>query len=214
MSTTAMPHPLPAKHYREGQPLRVLIIPGLNDSGPDHWQTWLQGQYKGAARVKQTAWDQADLLKWSDQITRVVDKSAPGTRWVAVAHSFGSLALAHHLNTRSTRAASAICSALIVAPANPAKFGLDAVLRRQGLGVPAQVVGSENDPWMPLDVAREWADHWGARFHNLGQAGHINVESGHGPWPWVRYKVDQLVRDEQRERRLERAHPMELSYAI
>jgi len=209
-----MPHTLLDHGRYEGQPLRVLIIPGLNDSGPGHWQTWLQGQYQGAARVKQADWGQPDLLKWSDQVTRVVNKAAPGTRWVAVAHSFGSLALAHHLSTRSGQAPSAICSALIVAPANPAKFGLDTTLPRQGLGIPAQVVGSENDPWMPLGLAREWAEHWGARFHNLGQAGHINVESGHGPWPWVRFRVDQLVRDQQRERRLERAHPMELSYAI
>jgi uncharacterized protein len=209
-----MPH-TPSEHSRfEGHPLRVVIIPGLNDSGPGHWQTWLQSQYRGAARVKQSAWDRPDLSTWSAQIDRVVNKSAPGTRWVAVAHSFGSLALAHHLSNRSSNASSAICSALIVAPANPAKFGLDTVLPRRGLGIPAQVVGSENDPWMPLDVAREWAEHWGARFHNLGQAGHINVESGHGPWPWVRFKVDQLVRDQQRERRLERAHPMELSYAV
>ena len=31
-------------------PPRVLIIPGLHDSGPTHWQTWLQGQYRDARR--------------------------------------------------------------------------------------------------------------------------------------------------------------------
>lgn len=132
-----------------------------------------EGQYQGAARVKQTNWGQPNLLKWSDQITRVVNKSTPGSRWVAVAHSFGSLTLAHHLSMRSSQtrqASSAICSALSA-----------------------------------------WAEHWGAHFHHLGQAGHINAASAHGPWPWVRFKVDQLVRDQQRERRLERAHPMELS---
>lgn len=34
-------------------PARLLIVPGLNDSGPAHWQTWLQGLHRGAVRVQQ-----------------------------------------------------------------------------------------------------------------------------------------------------------------
>jgi hypothetical protein len=40
---------------------RVLIIPGLYDSGPAHWQTWLQAQYPDAVRVEQEHWNIADL---------------------------------------------------------------------------------------------------------------------------------------------------------
>ena len=32
---------------------RLLIIPGLNDSGPAHWQSWLQRQHRDARRVVQ-----------------------------------------------------------------------------------------------------------------------------------------------------------------
>jgi predicted alpha/beta hydrolase family esterase len=130
-----------------------------------------------------------------------------------VAHSFASLALVHWLGLAPAQARDAISSAWLVAPANPARFGIDRQLHRQGLGIPTQLLGSENDPWMPLDVAREWAQAWGSRFLNLGPVGHINVESGHGAWPWMRLKVDQCLRDQQRELRLQRAHPMELSYA-
>ncbi len=200
----------------EGAPVRILIIPGLNDSGPTHWQTWLQTQYRGAVRVKQRHWDRPDLDTWAARITEVVDSASEQTTWIAVAHSFGTLALAHHLATRPRQAQgqARIHSALLVAPADPIKFGVDERLPRHGLGIPSTLVGSENDPWMPLTRAQLWAAHWGSRFHNLGQAGHINAESGHGPWPWARYKVDQLVRDQQRQRRLERAHPLELNYAI
>lgn len=213
-------HPLsltrPQERRYEGAPVRILIIPGLNDSGPAHWQTWLQTQYRGAVRVKQRHWDRPDLDTWAARITEVVDSASEQTTWIAVAHSFGTLALAHHLATRPRQSQSQarIHSALLVAPADPIKFGVDERLPRHGLGIPSTLVGSENDPWMPLTRAQLWAAHWGSRFHNLGQVGHINAESGHGPWPWARYKVDQLVRDQQRQRRLERAHPLELNYAI
>jgi predicted alpha/beta hydrolase family esterase len=206
--------------------VRLLLIPGLHDSGPAHWQSWLQRQYRGAARVRQRHWHTPDLAAWSEQIERTVNQAPAGTRWVAVAHSFGSLALVDHLAQRSTSSPNtthsatqratqnAIHSALIVAPANPAKFGLDTRLHTGGLGIPALVMGSENDPWMPLEVGRQWAEGWGAHFLNLGPAGHVNVESGHGAWPWIRWKVDHLLRDQHRALRLQRAHPMELSYAV
>ena len=32
---------------------RLLVIPGLHDSGPAHWQSWLQSLHSGAIRVRQ-----------------------------------------------------------------------------------------------------------------------------------------------------------------
>jgi predicted alpha/beta hydrolase family esterase len=45
------------------------------------------------------------------------------------------------------------------------------------------LVASDNDPLCSIDRAVEFATCWGADFHQAGDAGHINVESGHGPWP-------------------------------
>jgi predicted alpha/beta hydrolase family esterase len=200
-----------------GSPVRVLIIPGLHDSGPAHWQTWLQGQYRGTVRVKQSDWHTPNLDRWARHIAKTVERAPANTTWIAVAHSFGCLALAHYLNglnpTLSVRGGG-IRSALLVAPADPVKFSVVEALATPGLGLPATVIGSENDPWMPLASARQWAAHWGARFVNLGAVGHINTESGFGPWPLARFQVDQMIRDQQRQRRIERAHPMELNYAI
>ena len=198
-------------------PIRVLIIPGLHNSGEAHWQTWLEGQYKGAVRVKQTHWDQPDLDAWSARIGQTITRARPDTQWIAVAHSFGSLALAHYLANHTHKQLESgpqIHTALMVAPADPIKFGLAHRLPQSGLGLASTVIGSENDPWMPLQRAREWADRWGARFQNLGEAGHINTESGYGPWPLARFKVDEMIRHLQRQRRLERAHPMEFSFAL
>jgi predicted alpha/beta hydrolase family esterase len=45
------------------------------------------------------------------------------------------------------------------------------------------VIGSGNDPYCTVDEAQELAGHWGADFVLAGDVGHINSESGHGPWP-------------------------------
>lgn len=198
-------------------PIRVLIIPGLNNSGDAHWQTWLQGQYKGAVRVNQQHWDRPDLDAWSARIGQVIARARPDSQWIAVAHSFGCLALAHYISSSARHqheSRPGIHAALMVAPADPIKFGLDQRLPQSGLGLASTVIGSENDPWMPLQRAQAWADRWGARFQNLGAAGHVNTESGYGPWPLARFKVDEMIRYLQRQHRLERAHPMEFSFAL
>lgn len=191
--------------------VRVLVIPGLRDSGDAHWQTWLQSQYVDAARVTQRDWHQPELSNWSERIGDTLARSSRHTLWVAVAHSFGCLALAHHLAHQRARQATSpsadgietrtharIVAALMVAPADPEKFGLSAELPRASLGLPLTVIGSEDDPWMPLERARDWAHTWGGGFVNLGRVGHINTESGFGPWPLARQKVDHLVRQQQR----------------
>lgn len=184
---------------------RVLIIPGLHNSEEGHWQSWLQSQYRGSRRVNQACWHTADLDAWADRIGETIQQTGRHTQWVAVAHSFGCLALARYLDQqRATEQPHQIGSALFVAPADPAKFDVVHRLAQESLGIPSILIGSENDPWMPLERALQWASLWGARFRNLGAVGHINVESGFGPWPLARYKVDQMIREQQRLRRLER----------
>jgi predicted alpha/beta hydrolase family esterase len=170
-------------------PARLLIIPGLHDSGPAHWQTWLQAQYGHARRVVQRDFSRPELTRWSERIQRTLESAAPGP-WVAVAHSFGVLALAQHLAEHPD---SPIREALLVAPAEPDRFGLAESLPRHRLPRPLQLVTSSNDPWMGLASAHRWAQRWGASVHHLGAAGHINTEAGFGPWPLARHWVDEAL---------------------
>jgi predicted alpha/beta hydrolase family esterase len=196
-----------------GDPVRLLVIPGLNDSGPAHWQTWLEGQYaRRASRVRQDDWARADLARWSRRIEETVARH-PGTRWVAVAHSFGCLALLHHLS-HSGLAAEGVQAALLVAPADPEKFGVSSELPHSRLGVPSILLASENDPWMRLESACAWARVWGSRLISLGEAGHINTEAGFGPLPQAKLLVETMIQRLERDRRIDRAHPLELSFAI
>jgi len=195
----------------QGEPVRVLVIPGLHGSGPDHWQTWLQSRFRGALRVEQRDWSRPDLEAWADRVAQTLDRAPPGP-WVAVAHSFGCLTLARHFLRQGS--ASPIKAALLVAPAEPRKFGVEALLPQGPLPIPTTLFASTNDPWMTLERAQHWAARWGSRSIDLGEVGHINVEAGFGPFPLAKRTVDALIRRVEQARRIDRVTAVELSYAI
>jgi predicted alpha/beta hydrolase family esterase len=176
----------------QNKPARLLVIPGLHGSGEAHWQTWLQAHYKRSRRVEQDDWRVPDLARWSARIEQTLGAEPPGP-WIAVAHSFGCLALAHHLGQRS-RKPGGIGAALLVAPADPARFGLDDRLPQRGLGMPATLLASDTDPWMSAASAAEWARRWHCGLINLGDVGHINVDAGFGPLPLAKELTELLMR--------------------
>lgn len=160
---------------------RLLIVPGLRDSGPVHWQTWLQSLHPTSRRVTQHDWEDAVLDRWALAIGRSLGE-APGGPWVVAAHSFGCLAL---LRYRMLEPEAPIASAVLVAPADPHKFGVQDRLAAATTGADWSMVYSDTDPWLSATAARQWATRWAVRARSLGAAGHINAEAGFGPWPWV-----------------------------
>ncbi|MBL7989809.1 MAG: alpha/beta hydrolase, partial [Candidatus Kapabacteria bacterium] len=50
------------------------------------------------------------------------------------------------------------------------------------LPFPSIVVASEDDEYIALEQARQYAEAWGSRFVNIGAKGHINSTSGLGEW--------------------------------
>ena len=156
---------------------KVLIVPGLRNSGPTHWQSWFESVLPDTRRVEQADWERTCLSDWAARVREEID-AVSEPLWV-VAHSFGCLAAVTAGLVRGAR----IRGALLVAPADPARFGEPTVLLEEKLPFPSLVVASENDPWVGARVAEHWAGQWGSSFVSVGAAGHINVDSGHGPWP-------------------------------
>lgn len=189
---------------------RLLVVPGLNDSGPGHWQTWLQAQFRDARRVEQRDWSRPDLDRWAERVGSTLDRCG-GDAWIAVAHSFGCLALARHLALRPD---SPVRAVLFVAPAEPDKFGVAEALPRTRLAVPSTLVASDNDPWMGVASTRRWAQRWGSGWLTLGEAGHINAEAGFATLPLARRWVMTMQARLARERRFERADWAEWSFAV
>lgn len=189
---------------------RVLIVPGLHDSGPAHWQSWLEAQEPDAKRVQQRDWHDADLGRWAARVGSVLERAGDGP-WIAVAHSFGCLALARHLELTP---ASPVRAALLVAPADPDRFGVAGLLPQRRLAVPSTLIASDNDPWMSAAESRRWAQRWGSAWLTLGDAGHINADAGFGPLPIARRWVTAMRARLARELRPQRAAIEEWSFAV
>jgi predicted alpha/beta hydrolase family esterase len=151
-----------------------LIVPGLGNSGPAHWQTHWHTMLPGARRVVQRNWDLPVMRAWADTVARAI---LAMDRPIVVAHSFGCAA-----TLLATQTGATIRGALLVAPADLQRSGVAGDLPRYRLPFPSTLVASTNDPWLKLVTAGELASVWGSRFVALRDAGHINAEAGYGPW--------------------------------
>ncbi len=174
---------------------RVLVAPGLHNSGPEHWQSRWQRLYPRFERVEQERWSDPVLLRWADRLDEVLDEDRRPT--LIVAHSFGCLTTALSLS----RATSPhVAGVLLVGPADPDKFQVSALLPHGELPCPSILVASANDPWMTAHSAATWARRWGSDFVNAGALGHINAESGLGDWRFGQRLLQVLARRALNER--------------
>lgn len=162
----------------------ILIIPGWDDSGPNHWQSRWQRKLSSARRVEQRDFSRPVLAEWRPVIERAVEDCARPV--VIVAHSLGVLAALH----AAARVGEKIVGAFLVAPPSERAIretqAIDAAFLpypRSRLPFKAALVGSDDDPFAEPGFARELAVEIGATYLDAGASGHINVESGHGPWP-------------------------------
>lgn len=172
----------------------VLVIPGLYNSGPGHWQTHWERRLPWARRVEQSDWERPTLAEWVEGLVQSV-RQRPGA--ILVGHSLGCALVAHLAQLRGSRG---IAGALLVAPADVNREGAAGRLLlgfgpmpHQRLPFPSIVVASRNDPFMAFGRASALAQAWGSEFVDLGPAGHINVEAGYGPWPDGLRLLDRLA---------------------
>jgi predicted alpha/beta hydrolase family esterase len=176
----------PGESRQQGhmKPDNVLILPGWQNSGPGHWQSRWEQCY-GYRRVEQHDWLRPRRGDWIARLEEVI-LSCEGPV-VLVAHSLGCLHVAawaaHSQNT------ARVTAALLVAPGDAERAALQPVLpswspiHRHRLPFPSVLVGSRNDPYCSFERARGLANDWGSRCVDLGNAGHINADSGLGDWP-------------------------------
>ncbi len=162
----------------------IVIVPGLGGSGPDHWQSRWQARLPNAIRVEQDDWHAPDLDRWVEQIIETV--AACERPVVLVAHSLGAVAVAHAAMHDLPQVVGAF---LVTPPDENILRDLSAVdpaftpLPAEVLPFPAIVVASRNDPFAAYAATAATAEAWGATLIDAGEAGHINADSGHGPWP-------------------------------
>jgi len=174
----------------------VLVVPGWQNSGPRHWQTIWEQQNPIFLRVQQKDWEFPHRQWWVDRISEEVRQSPPPI--VFAAHSLGCVAVAHWCQVAAD-SLSKIKGALLVAPVDvdskdaPRQIKDFAPLPRRLLPFPSIVVASSNDPFLPVDRARELARTWGSRLVEIGPVGHINGESGLRDWPEGKRLLRHLI---------------------
>lgn len=154
----------------------LIIVPGLHDSSPDHWQSRWQRRFSEFSRVRQADWEHPELTAWAARLDQL--RASDPRPALLVAHSYGCLTAVHSI----ARDGANLAGALLVAPADPDKFGVADLLPALPLACPSILVSSSNDPWMDAGSAATWARRWGSELFRGGNLGHINADSGLGDW--------------------------------
>jgi len=162
----------------------LVIVPGLGGPHPDHWQSRWGARLSTARHVEQEDWHAPHPDAWSGRIAAAV---AEATRPVVIlAHGLGAVAT---VRAAPSFADGVVRGAFLVAPIDAERPDLDRHVRafsplpRGKLAFPALLVASRNDPFCAYDRAEDFARSWGAELVDAGEAGRLDGESGHGPWP-------------------------------
>ncbi|MDE2579277.1 MAG: serine hydrolase family protein [Hyphomicrobiales bacterium] len=161
----------------------ILILPGFHGGTPDHWYARWAAKLSTAHRVEQRDFEHPALDEWTGNIARAAGAAKKPV--VLIGHSLGALAGAFTAPDLDN-----VIAAMFVAPPAPDKIRENAQIdpafaerKLRKLAFPSLLVASRNDPWSSYVQAEERAATLGATLVDAGEAGHINPDSGHGPWP-------------------------------
>jgi predicted alpha/beta hydrolase family esterase len=162
----------------------ILIVPGMGDSGPEHWQSRWESRLSTARRVVQEDWHKPEREAWAARVAEAVNAAARPV--VLVAHSLGVPAVINAI----PKFTGDVRGAFFVAPPDlmsrklrPRSLKSFGPYPRDPLPFPSITIASRNDTYSDFAVAEDIAAAWGSLFIDAGDAGHINTESGYGPWP-------------------------------
>lgn len=161
----------------------VLILPGLGNSGPGHWQSLWQKAHPEYRRVIQSEWRAPRCEDWRDRLEEAAAEAGENT--VLVAHSTACALVGHwwHHYRRRVRGALLVAPSDTESPRYPRRPAGFAPMPLDRLPFATIVVASENDPAVSFERASVFSQAWGGKLVNAGRAGHIDEKSGYGPWP-------------------------------
>ena len=173
----------------------VLLIPGLYNSGPKHWQSLWEANHPEYHRVQQVNWDTPNCEDWVRTLhAHILQIEGPV---VLAGHSLACATIAHYA-AQYADCKGQITAAFLVAPTDidaptfpPGATGFNP-MPLQKLPFRSVVVASSDDPYLTRERAEFFANSWGGRLVTIADAGHINATSGYGPWPEGEAWLEQL----------------------
>jgi hypothetical protein len=179
----------------------VLIVPGLREHVPGHWQTLLEPKLSKVASVPRMERDKLSCAMWVAELDRSLAAIAGPV--ILVAHSAGVMITVHWAQKHRRP----IHGALFAAPPDfesplPEGYPTPDVLRDNGwlptprarLPFRSIVAASTNDPLGSFDRIVDLAAAWGSELVNVGAVGHLNPAAGYGEWPRAEEFIRELAR--------------------
>jgi hypothetical protein len=158
--------------------LDLIFVPETGPVSPDHW-----------------------IARWSAKLStaQLIEADAPSVTLallIAAARGAARPSLLIGYSTGAVAVAVAapelegadVRGAFLVAPPDDATLvtlddGAWPASPRGLLPWPSLLVASRTDPWASHRQTQALAEDWGAEFIDAGEAGRIDADSGHGPWP-------------------------------
>lgn len=163
----------------------ILVLPGLHGGSDAYWYARWEAKLKTAKRVEQQDWYKPNFVDWCGRVINAVEQAEKPV--IIIAHSLGVMT-AVHASPKFPH--QKVVGGYFVAPPDmdglvheypeTAEFG---PAPTDPLSYPSVLVASSNDPYCDLSVAEDLSYAWGSKFENAGESGHINADSGQGPWP-------------------------------
>ncbi len=163
----------------------LLLIPGYGNILPGHWLSRWSDKMANTRLVQPARLHVPTKKEWLETLVKEVDAAERPV--VLVAHSLGCILVDHGAHVLKDK----VKGAYLVAPSDWEREGLVKEfdggdfkpIPKDPLPFPTHMVASRNDPFCDYVRAQEFSKAWGTTFQDAGNAGHINVESGQGPWP-------------------------------
>jgi hypothetical protein len=165
----------------------ILTVAGLNGSGPDHWQSRWDFRLANCRRVQMGDWHNPIRSYWVERLDQGLRAA---TRPVLLAaHSLGCLTVVRWAAQHwSIVFQDVVAGAMLVAPPDVERADAPQSIRsfgpapREPLPFPSLLVASRNDPFVSFETSARMAQMWNSDFVDLGNAGHINADSGLREW--------------------------------
>lgn len=166
----------------------VLVLPGRDGSGDDHWQTLWERLFPEFVRVQQQDWIHPVYSEWEIGLTAAVAMADKPV--LLIAHSAGT-SLTMRWTSERSELARKVAGAFLVAPSdrdvlegspdNPIQ-GFGPMLLKP-LPFRSVVIASQNDPLVTFDRAKMFAQAWQSTLVDAGMHGHLGSAANLGVWP-------------------------------
>ena len=174
----------------------ILVLTGIYNSGPDHWQSHWEAAFPNMRRVQQDDWDRPIYADWARCLSEAVDRCTKPV--LLIAHSLGTSLVMREAHTAKIQA---VAGAFLVAPSDQDLFENDpdpprasdgsryfrtrgfSPMLLQSLPFPSMVLASRNDECVSFERAQTFAKAWGSYLVDVGALGHIGSAAKLGLWP-------------------------------